>query len=220
MKLITDHIEGLNYITEANESGTKQHFIEGVFLQSERLNKNGRKYPKNTLSKEVKRFMNELVEQNRAYGELGHPQGPQINLDRVCMMIKGLKEDGDNYIGKAKITDTPMGNIVKGLLGSGANLGVSSRGMGSLVPGNDGAMVVQPDFHLTAIDCVADPSAPDAFVKGVMENVDWIYDASTESWHQERLDTIKKSLRKMSMDDIERNRFSIFEGFIRTLTSK
>jgi len=221
MKLITELTEQIEYITEAKESGDKEHYIHGVFLQANRKNKNGRVYPLGILENEVDRYIKENIDTNRAYGELGHPQGPQINLDRVSHMITSLKRDGDNFIGKARITETPMGNIVRGLLKSGANLGVSSRGMGSLKPTKDGIMEVQNDFHLaTAADIVADPSAPDAFVKGVMENVDWIYDSSTDSWHQEQLNNIKKAVKKMTMDEIEHKQFAIFENFIKTLTSK
>jgi hypothetical protein len=162
--------------------------------------------------------MNEVVKNKRAYGELGHPAGPAINLDRVSHIITELKRDGDNFIGKAKLTDTPMGNIAKGLLKSGANLGVSSRGLGSLKPTRDGVMEVQNDFHLaTAADIVADPSAPDAFVKGVMENVEWVYDAVKDSWHEEKLDNMKRKMHKMTMDQLEENKFAILEGYLNSL---
>ena len=221
MKLITELFENVHYISEAKENGDKEHFIEGIFLQANRKNRNGRIYPLNIMENEVNRYMNEVVKHNRAYGELGHPAGPQINLDRVSHIITELRRDGDNFIGKARLTDTPMGNIAKGLLNSGANLGVSSRGMGSLKPTKDGIMEVQEDFHLaTAADIVADPSAPDAFVKGVMENVEWIYDSVKDTWHEERLNNIKKSVHKMTMDEIEESKLSIFEGFITSLTFK
>ena len=173
MKLITELFEDMEYITEAKENGEKEHYIHGIFLQAEKKNRNGRIYPLHIMDKEVTRYMNDIVKKNRAYGELGHPAGPQINLDRVSHIIVDLKRDGNNFIGKAKITDTPMGNIAKGLMKSGANLGVSSRGLGTLKAMRDGTMQVQEDFHLaTAGDIVADPSAPDAFVKGIMENVE------------------------------------------------
>jgi hypothetical protein len=221
MKLITELNEELEYITEAKESGEKSHYIHGVFLQAEQRNKNGRIYPMHIMEKEVDRYMNEVVRHHRAYGELGHPNGPQINLERVSHLITELKRDGSNFIGKAKLTDTPMGEIAKGLLKSGARLGVSSRGMGSLKPTKDGIMEVQGDFHLaTAADIVADPSAPDAFVKGVMENVEWVYDSAKNSWHQESLDNIKKSVHKMSSLELEENKIRIFETYINSLTFK
>jgi hypothetical protein len=221
MKLITELFENMEYITEAKENGDKEHYIHGIFLQANRKNRNGRIYPLHIMENEVNRYMNEVVKNNRAYGELGHPQGPQINLDRVSHMITELRRDGDNFIGKAKLTDTPMGNIAKGLLKSGANLGVSSRGMGSLKPTKDGVMEVQDDFHLaTAADIVADPSAPDAFVKGVMENVEWIYDPVKDSWHEEKLDNIKKAVRKMTMDEIEESKMAILENYLSSLMSK
>ena len=221
MKLITELVESVEYIYEARESGGKEHYIQGIFLQANRKNRNGRIYPLHIMENEVNRYMNDVVKNNRAYGELGHPEGPQINLDRVSHIITELYRDGDNFIGKAKLTDTPMGNIAQGLLKSGANLGVSSRGMGSLKPTRDGIMEVQDDFRLaTAADIVADPSAPDAFVKGVMENVEWIYDPVKDSWHEERLDNMKKAIHKLSTNQLEEQKMSIFEGYIKSLALK
>ena len=221
MKLITELFENVEYISEAKENGDKDHYIHGIFLQANRKNRNGRIYPLNIMEKEVNRYMDETVKNNRAYGELGHPAGPAINLDRVSHIITELKRNGDNFIGKAKLTDTPMGNIAKGLLKSGANLGVSSRGMGSLKPNRDGIMEVQDDFHLaTAADIVADPSAPDAFVKGIMENVEWIYDPVKDTWHEQRLDEIKKSVHRMTMGQLEESKFAIFENYLSSLTFK
>lgn len=221
MKLITELFEDVEYITEAKESGEKEHYIHGIFLQANKGNRNGRYYPVDTMQKEVDRYIKDVISNNRAYGELGHPHGPAINLDRVSHIITSLKRDGDNFIGKAKLTDTPMGNIAKGLLKSGANLGVSSRGMGSLKPRKDGLMEVQNDFHLaTAGDIVADPSAHDAFVKGIMENVEWIYDPVKETWHEERLDNMKKAIHKMSMNQIEENKMAIFENYLNSLAFK
>jgi len=218
MKLITELFENMEYITEAKENGEKEHYIHGIFLQANKKNRNGRIYPLHIMENEVNRYMNEVVKNKRAYGELGHPAGPAINLDRVSHIITELKRDGDNFIGKAKLTDTPMGNIAKGLLKSGANLGVSSRGLGSLKPTRDGVMEVQNDFHLaTAADIVADPSAPDAFVKGVMENVEWVYDAVKDSWHEEKLDNMKRKMHKMTMDQLEENKFAILEGYLNSL---
>ena len=221
MKLISETLEDVKYITEAKEDGGKNLYIEGIFLQSSIKNRNGRMYPEETMDREVARYMKESVESNSALGELGHPNGPQINLDRVSHRIVSLRKEGTDYIGKAIITNTPMGNIAKGLLKSGASLGVSSRGMGSLKPDDDGVMVVQPDFHLaTAADIVADPSAPEAFVKGVMENVDWVYDALKDTWYQEKLHETKKILKELSMDDIERTKLGIFENFMHKISSK
>lgn len=221
MKLILEESAEFEFITEAKEDGSKDHYIHGIFLQADVKNRNGRVYPMPIMEREVDRYMNEVVKNNRAYGELGHPAGPQINLDRVSHMITELKRNGNNFIGKAKLTDTPMGNIAKGLLKSGANLGVSSRGMGSLKPNKLGIMEVQEDFKLaTAADIVADPSAPDAFVKGIMENVDWIYDLVKDTWIEQRLHETKRSIKKMSMDEIERNKFGIFESYMKSLASK
>jgi hypothetical protein len=220
MKLITELTEEVEYITEAREDGSKDHYIKGIFMQADQPNRNGRIYPLKIMDKAVQKYIETHVDQKRAYGELGHPAGPQINLDRVSHIIVALTRDGSNFIGKARLTDTPMGSIAKGLLKSGANLGASSRGLGSLVEKN-GIMEVQNDFKLaTAADIVADPSAPDAFVKGVMENVDWVYDASTDSWYQERLHDTRKSMRKMRMDEIEHSKFGLFESFVRGLSSK
>jgi hypothetical protein len=221
MKLITELFEDIQYIAEATENGEKQHFIEGIFLQANKKNRNGRIYPINIMETEVNRYMKDVVKNNRAYGELGHPQGPSINLDRVSHIITELRRDGDNFIGKAKLTETPMGNIAKGLLKSGANLGVSSRGMGTLTPGKDGAMMVGNDFHLaTAADIVADPSAPDAFVKGIMEGVEWLYDPVKDTWHEEKLDNMKKAIHKMSSNKLEEQKISIFEGYLNSLMLK
>jgi hypothetical protein len=218
MKLITELFENLEYISEAKESGEKDHYIHGIFLQAEVANRNGRSYSRPVMENAVSRYIDENVRNNRAYGELGHPQGPQINLDRVSHLITELKWDGNNVIGKAKLTDTPMGNIAKGLLKSGANLGVSSRGMGSLKPNKNGIMEVQDDFRLaTAADIVADPSAPNAFVKGVMENVDWVYDPVKDTWHEERLDQIKNAVHKMNKRQLEEQKLAIFEDYLSSL---
>ena len=177
MKLICEINENLSIITEANEAGEKQYFLEGILMQGNVGNKNNRWYPTDTLAKEVARYNREFVEQNRAYGELGHPQGPTINLERVSHMIKDLRQEGNDFRGKVKIMDTPYGNIVKNLMKEGAKLGFSSRGMGSLAKRKDGLMEVQGDFHLaTAADIVADPSAPHALANGIMEGKEWVWD--------------------------------------------
>ena len=173
MKLITETTEDIQYIKE-DKDGKTNLFIEGVFLQSDLKNRNGRVYPREIMQREVNRYVKESINKKRAMGELGHPDGPTINLDRVSHMITSLREDGSNYIGKAKILDTPMGNIVKNLIDEGASLGVSSRGLGTLKEKN-GINEVQDDFVLsTAADIVADPSAPDAFVRGIMEHKEWV----------------------------------------------
>ena len=175
MKLICEINEELEYIAEEAESGDKTHKIKGIFMQGNVKNRNGRKYPMEVLLKEVARYTKEYISKNRAFGELGHPAGPTINLDRVSHLITDLQQDGDNIVGEAKIIDTPMGNIVKNLLNEGATIGVSSRGMGSLKDKN-GTAEVQDDFYLaTAADIVADPSAPNAFVEGIMAGKEWVW---------------------------------------------
>jgi len=213
MKLITELNETVQYISETKESGLKEHFIEGVFLQSEVKNKNGRIYPEGVLDKEVGRYITEVVKANRAYGELGHPSGPSINLDRVSHMIVELKKDGKNWRGKAKITETPMGNIAKGLLEAGANLGVSSRGMGSLKANNEGVQIVQDDFMLsTAADIVADPSAPDAYVRGIMENKEWIF--VDGKFVEQHIEEVKSLIKKTSSRNLEEAKILAFQNFL------
>lgn len=217
MKLFTELVEEVQYITEAKENGKKDYFIEGIFLQAEIQNRNGRVYPMHVLENEVQRYMRETVDKGRAYGELGHPAGPSINLDRVSHIITELKRDKNNFIGRAKLTETPMGNIARGLLESGANLGVSSRAMGSLKESN-GKMVVQSDLRLsTAADIVADPSAPEAFVKGIMENVEWLYDPVHNTWHEHKLHETKKKIHNMSKSQFEEQRLAILEDYIASL---
>ena len=176
MKLISEHVDNIEYMVEADDSGKKNYRIRGVFMQSEIKNRNGRMYPEQVLAKEVKRYNKEYVNQKRAFGELGHPDGPTVNLERVSHMITKLKQDGQNFIGEAKVMDTPYGKIVKNLIDEGAKLGVSSRGMGSLEPRGK-MQIVKDDFYLaTAADIVADPSAPNAFVEGIMEGKEWVWD--------------------------------------------
>ena len=176
MKLISEHIEDVEYITEEKDNGEKTYKIKGVFMQSEVKNRNGRVYPFPVLEKEVNRYNKQYVNENRAFGELGHPDGPTVNLERASHMITSLKPDGKNFIGEATILKTPMGNIVENLMDAGGKLGVSSRGMGSLEQKN-GANYVKNDFYLaTAADIVADPSAPNAFVQGIMEGKEWVWD--------------------------------------------
>lgn len=218
MKLITETIQDVNYITEAKEDGTKSYFIEGPFLQSEIANRNGRIYRKNIMEREVNRYIKEYVNTKRAFGELGHPAGPQINLDRVSHMITSLKEDGNNYVGRAKImTETPMGRIVKNLIDEGAQLGVSSRGMGSLKPGSNGINEVQDDFYLaTAGDIVADPSAPDAFVRGILENKEWVL---VEGRFSERDVEITENIIKTTKSkDLTEMQIKVFSKFMKMIS--
>lgn len=215
MKLIKEEVQDVRVvITEDKENGKKSHNIEGVFMMAETKNRNGRVYPYSVLANEVNRYNNEYVTKNRAMGELGHPDTPSINLDRVSHMITSLKPDGNNFIGRAKILDTPMGNTVKGLLDGGVTLGVSTRGVGSLKPHN-GYQLVQDDFKLaTAADIVADPSAPDAFVKGIMENYDWWLDTSTNTWQKRYIEESRKQIRTFSKRQIEEKALVIFKNYL------
>ena len=218
MKLITEVNDQVRYITE-EKAGKKSLYIEGVFLQSNLKNRNGRMYPAEIMEKEISRYMKEAVENNRAFGELGHPDGPSINLDRVSHIVTELRRDGDNWIGKAKLTETPMGNIARGLIESGGQLGVSSRGLGTLKENRDGVQVVQDDFHLaTAADIVADPSAPDAFVRGIMENKEWV--VVNGVWTEQHCDMSKKYIKKVSKKQLEEAKIQVFERFLRHLSSK
>lgn len=199
-KLIREEVADVAFLTEEN-NGKKEHFITGVFMQAEKKNKNGRIYPLHILREEVNRYNNEYIAKNRAFGELGHPENPTINLDRVSHMITSLTADGTNFIGKAKVLDTPNGKIVKSLLDGGANLGVSTRGVGSLRPQN-GYQLVQDDFHLsTAADIVADPSAPDAWVTGIMESTEWVL--TNDGWKAVHYESARKQIREASKADIE-----------------
>lgn len=216
MKLIKEHTEEVKLIVEEATGGKgKNYFIEGVFLQANLKNRNGRMYPKEVMQKEVDRYNKEYIAKNRAFGELGHPDSPTINLDRVSHMIKDLRLEGDNYIGRAKIMDTPYGKIVKNLIDEGAQLGVSSRGLGSLVQKN-GVQLVQDDFMLaTAADIVADPSAPDAFVEGIMEGKEWIYNASTKSWII--AEQIRNDIQKMTARQVAESQARMFQTFLNSL---
>ena len=199
MKLISEEATNVEFLTEAKKDGGKNYFIEGIFMQANKKNRNGRIYPTEVLQKEAKRYTEEFINKKRAFGELGHPDGPTVNLERVSHMIEELEEVDQNFMGRAKILDTPYGKIVKSLIDEGAQLGVSSRGMGSLKSGKDGISEVQGDFYLaTAADIVADPSAPDAFVAGIMEGKEWIWDNGLlkETQIQEYKDKIENSSRK------------------------
>lgn len=213
MKLIREVFDTTNVIVEEKLGKPKQYFIEGVFLQSEITNRNGRMYKESTMDREVGRYLKEAVEMNRAYGELGHPEGPGINLDRVSHMITSLRKEGTNYIGRAKILDTPMGQIAKGLLEGGANLGVSSRAMGSLKTNNEGVQVVQDDFMLsTAADIVADPSAPDAYVRGIMEGKEWTF--VDGKFVEQNIEEVKSFIKKTSSRNLEEAKIKAFQHFL------
>lgn len=210
MKLITETTLGVQLLTEEKD-GKKNYFIEGVFMQSETKNRNGRVYPSSVMSKEVGRYNKEYVEQNRAMGELGHPEGPTVNLERVSHIIKDLRLEGKDVHGRAKILDTPYGKIVKNLMDEGAKLGVSSRGMGSLKE-QDGVNVVQEDFMLASVDVVADPSAPNAFVDGIMEGKEWIWDNGIIKPVQ--IENYKKIIEKTSSRNLEEQAVRLFADFI------
>ena len=214
MRLIAEEITEVNFLSEEKE-GKRSHFIEGVFLQSEIENKNGRKYPFKTLEREVAKYDESYIRKGRALGELGHPDGPSINLDKVSHKIESLKAEGNNFIGRAKILDTPMGNIAKNLLDEGVKLGVSSRGMGSLrKEGN--CNIVQDDFMLaTAADIVADPSAPDAFVDGIMEGKEWVWDNGILK--ESAVAQIKQEIDEATLINLQERKVSAFSKFLQSL---
>ena len=213
MKLITEQIENVQILTEEKD-GKKLLYIEGVFLQSELKNRNGRMYPFEVLNREVERYNEEYVQSKRALGELGHPDGPTINLDRVSHRITSLRAEGNNFIGKAQILDTPMGNIARSLLGEGVQLGVSSRGMGSIQKQED-VNIVADDFMLTtAADIVADPSAPDAFVNGIMEGKEWVWENGILK--EAKIDKYRRYMDE-SRRDLEERTLKVFEHFLSNL---
>jgi len=216
MKLIAEEVLDVQYLVERNEkTGEKEYAIEGIFMQAEKKNRNGRIYPMHVLNKEVQRYNQDYVNKNRAFGELGHPDSPTINLDRVSHMITKLYPDGNNIMGKAKILDTPNGKIVKSLLDGGASLGVSTRGVGSLKPHN-GYQLVQDDFHLaTAADIVADPSAPEAFVRGIMEDAEWVLTA--KGWMPVHHERAKKLIKEASRNEIEDVALKVWHNFLSKL---
>ena len=217
MKLISEFNDyGVQpVIVEQNEKGEKDYFIEGIFMQSEIKNRNGRIYPKEVIQKEVKRYNKEFVEKKRAFGELGHPEGPTINLDKVSHMIEKLEEDGNNFVGRAKILSTPNGQIVKNLIDDGAKLGVSSRGLGSL-ESKGNAQYVKDDFQLaTAGDIVADPSAPEACVEGIMEGVEWVYESGILK--AKDLDQMQKDLKTARLNKLEETKLNLWKSFVEKL---
>jgi len=213
MKLITEFNEAIS-ITEGSK---KDLFIEGIFLQGNIKNRNGRQYPTEMLNREVKRYVKEYVNKNRALGELGHPQGPTVNLDRVSHMITELSQDGDNFVGKAKIMDTPFGNIVKNLIKEGTSLGVSSRGMGSVKDVN-GIDEVQEDFILATVDIVSDPSAPEAFVNGIMEGKEWVWENGVIK--EKTIQDYKTAINNTSKQYLDETKIKTFEDFMTRLKSR
>tara|TARA_R110000803_G_scaffold1738_4_gene5647 strand:- start:1769 stop:2413 length:645 start_codon:yes stop_codon:yes gene_type:complete len=214
MKLISEEVQNAEYLVE-EKNGKKEYKIRGVFLQSEIKNRNGRVYPEAILAREVNRYTKEFINKNRAFGELGHPDGPTVNLERVCHMVKSLVQDGKDFIGEAKIMDTPYGKIVKGLIDEGAQLGVSSRGMGSLIQRN-GVNYVKDDFYLaTAADIVADPSAPDAFVEGIMESRNWIWENGVLK--EKDIESWKNQVRSAKMRSLEEAKLKVFQSFLTKL---
>jgi len=217
MRLIKEFNQDIKYLTEETSNKNKPNvFIEGVFLQSDLKNKNGRIYPREIMQREVARYVKENIKTKRAYGELGHPDGPTVNLDRVSHMITSLREDGNNYIGRAKVMDTPMGKIVKELISEGAQLGVSSRGLGSLKERN-GINEVQDDFMLaTAADIVADPSAPDAFVNGIMEGKEWVF--VNGKWTEQDIEEARATISSANSAHLEEEKLQVFNNFLQKLS--
>jgi len=213
MKLITEHINEIEYLVEGKG---KEQYIKGIFMQSDIKNQNGRVYPHAVLKKEVSNFNNKYVNEGRALGELGHPMGPVINLDRVSHVIKELKEDGKNFVGKAKVMDTPNGKIVKNFISEGVKLGVSSRGMGSLKTNKKtGVNEVQKDFVLSTVDIVADPSAPDAFVNGIMEGKEWVWENGVIK--EQDIDAMKKTIMNAKMKELDQKKLEVFQKFLQNL---
>jgi len=216
MKLIREEIESVDFIIE-EKNGKKSMFIEGIFLQGDLKNRNGRMYPMETLRREVQRYTENHIESGRALGELGHPDGPTVNLDRVSHKIVSLKENGSNFIGKAKILSTPMGKIAESLIGEGVKLGVSSRGIGSLRPTREGVNVVGDDFMLsTAADIVADPSAPDAFVEGIMEGKEWVWDGGILRENLAKK-TYKQINTLVTQKQLDEKKLDLFNNFLDSL---
>jgi hypothetical protein len=228
MKLITEVVEECSFKTELNEAtGEKSHFIEGIFMQGDIKNRNGRMYSSEILEKEMKRYQKDFISTKRALGELGHPDGPAINGDRVSHLITEMKRDGSNFVGKAKILGTPMGNIVKTLMDEGVCFGVSTRGLGSVKQTPDGIMEVQKDFHLATVDIVTDPSGPNCFVNGIMENTEYFYDIARGNWLptnvsveqaiEEIQEEIEKEVKRVVRRVDESTAARLFERFVKSL---
>ena len=216
MLLITEVNEDINLICEEDKSTGKKNFsIEGIFMQAEKTNRNGRRYPRETLMNETNRYAENYVKKQRALGELGHPERPTLNLERASHIITDLQIEGNNVTGKAKILETPYGKIVQNLIEGGAKLGVSSRGMGSLKQDKNGINEVQKDFMLSAVDIVADPSAPDAFVNGIMEGKEWVYDGGV--FRERQIENYKKAIEETSRQELEERKLEVFSDFIKNL---
>lgn len=216
MLLITEQTDDVNVISESTEDGKKNVFIEGIFMQAEQQNRNGRIYEKNILFKEADRYNKEYVEKNRAMGELGHPNGPTLNLERVSHNITDLKFEGNNVVGRARILDTPYGKIVKSLINDGVKLGVSTRGMGTLEEKN-GVKYVKEDFMLTAVDIVADPSAPDAFVNGIMEGKEWVWDNGV--LREKQIEFYEKVISESDKRALEESKIKMFRDFMSKISN-
>ena len=214
MKLITEMNQDIKFLTEKKEDGTKSVYIEGIFMQAEKPNRNGRMYGRGIMEREVQKYQ-ELINEKRSLGELGHPPNPSINLNQVSHMITGLKFEGNDIHGKAKILDTPMGKIAKNFIEEGVRLGVSSRGLGSVRLNKEGINEVQDDFHLATVDIVADPSAPDAFVQGIMESAEWILENGV--WKAIQIEQAQNTIRKASKADLNKVKLQVFEQFLRTI---
>ena len=214
MKLITEMNQDVKFLTEKKEDGSKSVYIEGIFMQAEKPNRNGRIYGKGIMEREVQKYQ-ELINEKRSLGELGHPPNPSINLNQVSHMITGLKFEGNDIYGKAKILDTPMGKIAKNFIEEGVRLGVSSRGLGSVKLNKEGVNEVQDDFHLATVDIVADPSAPDAFVQGIMESADWILENGV--WKAVQIEQAQNTIRKASKADLNSVKLQVFEQFLRSI---
>lgn len=222
MKLITEVTEECAVLTEANEDGKKNYFIEGIFMQGDIKNRNGRIYPSTVLEKEMKRYDDQFIKTKRALGELGHPDGPSINGDRVSHLITEMKKDGSNFVGKAKILGTPMGQIVKTFMDEGVKIGVSTRGLGSVKQTTTGIMEVQDDFHLSTVDIVTDPSGPNCFVNGIMENTEYFYDIASGTWRaqeaiQEMVKEVKQEYKRTVRRIDENTAARMFERFVDSL---
>lgn len=223
MNLITEYRDdSVEVITEAKEDGKKNYFIEGIFMQGDLKNRNGRIYPSATLENEMNRYNKEFIETKRALGELGHPDGPQINGDRVSHLITEMRREDNDFYGKAKILSTPMGEIVKSLLDEGVKIGVSTRGLGSVKAGRGGVMEVQKDFHLSTVDIVTDPSAPNAFVNGIMENVEYYYDIASGNWRanqviQDIQEEVERKINRVVRTIDEETAARMFQTFVRSL---
>lgn len=213
MKLIKEISQELNYLTEATENGKKGIYIEGIFMQADRENKNGRMYPKSIMEKELGRYQT-LIKEKRSLGELGHPPNPTINLNNVSHLITNLRFEGSDIVGKAKILDTPMGKIAQNFIEEGVRLGVSSRGLGSLKERN-GINEVQDDFHLATVDIVADPSAPDAFVQGIMESAEWILENGV--WKTVDVENAQKQIKQTPKKNINEAKLEVFQRFLNSI---